>query len=169
MGHTSTKFLYAVALGLAVVVTVSWLRISSPLFNFFFPPSDLYVPLSSEKLLKSPHHYSVAASHKYPGQYEIQIQASSSSGIGILYEVRFSAEVIISYGDKELFRASLEKPEYQFWGNDDGGIVLVNYRVPETVQRSLPVQIDVILNGDIQHFIDKYGDSQIQVKKRSDE
>ena len=81
----------------------------------------------------------------------------------------FVAEVTIEVDKYPIINETLIKPSSQFWRNDDGGIVFIRYRVPDIVPRNEPVYIKVSTSGNIENFLDNYGETNIVVKKISDE
>jgi hypothetical protein len=147
---------------------VNWLRTESTVFNLFFPPSGIYDPLASAPLSSSEKRYEFEVIHKYPGRYEIAINAPSSPGVGVLYEMGFQAKVVISTESKVLMEKSISRPSSQFWGDKTGGVVLLGYRIPEMVDVEQSVTIIVATSGDVASFNNDYGASNVVVKKRSD-
>lgn len=145
-----------------------WLQNNNTLFNLFFPPNDLYEPLVFSPLGNENKKYVFNVMHKYPGQHEIVIQTPSSPDIGVSYKMDFLAQVALRSDVKEIISKEVVVPDSQFWGNDDGGIVLLNYRVPEEVPKYNTVQISVSISGNISKFNKRYGNSQLIVRKRSD-
>jgi hypothetical protein len=167
---TRNRSLWAFALiGTAVLIASGvWLLGNGPLINLAFPPEDLYKPLASSLLDDRENVYHFEVSHRYSGQYEVVVKAPSSPGIGVSYEMDFIADVVLRTGGIEVLNMKLLEPHSQFWGDEDGGIVLVNYRVPELVPEDRPVHIAISTSRGAESWNEQYGQSKLLVRKRSD-
>lgn len=151
-----------------LVVSVIWLRGHSTLFNLFFPPSGMYAPMASAPLSTQNQTYEFEVIHKYPGRYELAIEVPSSPGIGSPYQMDFQATASIHLGNEKILEKNITEPHSMFWRNEDGGIVLLSYRVPELLPRNHPVRITVQTAGKVANFSERYGASTLVVAKASD-
>jgi len=163
-----------IILGLSVIIIVaaiighSWLRQNSTAYNLFFPPDDLYAHLATSPLEKYTGNHNFLVQHKYPGQYEIVLWTSSTPKIGDKYITDFIVEVSVAIKKVFIINTKVSKPFSQFWGNQNGGMVLFAYRVPEDIPKHEPAYIKTNISGDKYDFIDKYGDTNIIIRKRAD-
>ena len=145
-----------------------WLREQSTLFNLFLPPDSLYEPLASARLDSHPGQYAFNVGHELPGQYEVVVIAPGSPGIGVPYNMEFQARIVIEKNRAPVLEKTVSTPYSQFWRNNDGGIVLVSYRVPEQVPKGEEVLIKVDITGNVASFNQTYGASALAVKKATD-
>jgi hypothetical protein len=155
-----------VATGL--VASVILLRGHSPLFNLLFPPSGMYVPMASAPLSTQNRTYEFEVIHKYPGSYDLAIEAPSSPGLGSPYQMDFQATVSIHLGDEKILEKNITEPSSMFWRNESGGIVLLSYSVPELLPRNDPARIALQTKGNVANFSSRYGTSTLVVRKGSD-
>ncbi len=166
-------FNYKFIIGVAVVFSVLgggflWLRYNSTLFNVFFSPKDFYEPLAKELLFDRAKEYSFEVKHNYPGLYAVEVVAPSSNGIGVPYEMDFAVEIVLKSEGKKILHQKISEPYSQFWRSEGGGIILLYYSVPELVPKSKSVQIMASVSGNINKFIENYGESNLVVAKNSD-
>jgi hypothetical protein len=159
----------AAILVVALLMGVGWMRGASPLFNLFFPPANFYSPMAYQAIEDKSKGYLLEVMHRYPGNYEVEIYAPTSSGVGVPYQVEFDADIEVKTEKMTLLHNTSSKESPQFWGRAGGGITLLRYRVPEQVPRNELVQINVAITGDIGRFNKKYGTSVLLVAKSSDE
>ena len=154
---------------LGLLVSHAYLRNTSPLYNLFFSPSDLYEPLVSADLEGEPIDIEFGLTHRYPGFYQIKVDASASPGIGVKYTTDFETNISFRHDNREIISEVRSEPEFNYWRNTDGGVVLLTYRVPEQVPKDEEVNVTFKIYGNVGEFVEKYGPSTIKVSKMSDE
>jgi|GEM_PF-2351987 len=71
-------FLFGFLLAMWVVVSFAarhayFLPSYGSALNLFFPPNDIWVPLSTAQVQKGVRKYEFTISHKYPGNHEVTV------------------------------------------------------------------------------------------------
>ena len=177
----------ATILILAVVLLIlglwghSHLRYSSPLYNLFLPPDDLYIgsahspfDLSVEGLEKD-----LKFTAKYPGSYHLSIEVESSSGEfdGLtkqVYVTDFQVQIQI-LGEKGILSERLisdfklvEFGRGDAMVNKKGALILEIYKVPIDFPINQPLTIKATVIKSSPDFRVKYSNQRIMISKGSD-
>lgn len=174
MSKRSTRLIIPVGL-LAVLLIggISYLRESSPLFNLFFSPSDLYSSLDEQELNLSNEmeSHSLSFEAKYPGNHAIFIDVSKVIPIGEKYGGEYLIKVEITDAKNlPLISETVSTPAYSFWrGRLPGGIALLAFDAPEDVPLKQPLVANILVLKSDSEFQERLGPLTLVVRKYSDE
>ncbi len=142
----------------------SWGKISL----LFSEPDDLWIPLAKATLNRNIHEYALPISHKYVGHYNIAILFSDKN-INIWKIDKNDINIFVSFYDSEtvLFSKSTSYASV-FKGMQGSGLTFIRYSLPEDlpINRKLNAKIEIM--GNIEEFVNKYGDAKIIIKKGGD-
>ncbi len=151
---------------------VKHLQATSPMFNFFFSPDDLYEQLACSDIDLSAEGSSVSLDfvNNYPGNHWIEIIVDNPTDLHNTYETKFELNIEIKDNDKELLATTANQPEIPFWGvKDHSGFAILTYDVPS----KLPIRTQLTANITVKKadadFDDLYGKQRLCIKKYSDE
>ena len=169
--HYRKGFLLA-TLALVVWLAHSHLRATSPAYNFFFSPSDLYTNLASAKFDITNTGYSTQLpfSSKYPGNHWVALLVEEPAEHLKSYGDDFRVKIIIKNGEETITEGVANNSRFWFFGGPDrSGFALTTYRVPEhwLVGQNLVALAEVLKPSP--SFQEKYGKQTIVVGKYSDE
>ena len=138
---------------------------NSPLFNFFFPPKDMWggsveVPINLGEYGSKATAFFVA---KYPGGYCIRVAPELKSDY---YEN--SAKILVSVFEKEKLIGSFESTKADHVLYEDG-VSLKLLKAPKDFPLRSEVRFEiVVIKSDIE-FHKKYGKAVLKIEKDSDE
>jgi len=143
----------------------------SPMVNLFFPPDDLYSPLASVPLSESQTVYSLTFQHKYPGNHVLAIKIPSGykhpndkegkAMLGMHYKIFDGSKLICEENYKDGIPAWGIHKIYAFW--------YWYYKVPQDLPRSVSLQIEITLLGDVAQFLEENKGAKLVIGKKSDE
>ncbi len=134
----------------------------------FLEPDDLWIPLAKAPLNISMQEYVFSLSHKYVGHYNIEILFSDKNiDVWKIDKADISMSVAFYVSDRVMFSKTASQAG-SFKGLQGSGLTFIRYSLPEDlpINRMLNAKIDI--NGNIDGFMNKYGDAQIIIKKGSD-
>ncbi len=134
----------------------------------FSEPDDLWIPLARAPLNRNIHEYSFPLSHKYVGHYNIEILFSDKN-INVWDIDKNDISMSISFYDNESVLFSKTSSYVGgFKGSRGSGLTFIRYSLPEDlpINRKLNAEVEII--GNIDGFMNKYGDAKIIIKKGSD-
>ena len=134
----------------------------------FSEPDDLWIPLARTPINRNIHEYSFPLSHKYVGHYNIEILFSDKN-INVWGIDKNDISMSISFYDNELVLFSKTSSYVGgFKGSRGSGLTFIRYSLPEDlpINRKLNAEVEII--GNIDGFMNKYGDAKIIIKKGSD-
>ncbi len=134
----------------------------------FFEPKDLWNPLASTTLDKNKKEYNFTFSHKYVGNHDIEIRFSNKNvDVWKINKKELELTAIFQDGKKQLLS---KKTTYvsRFKGLRGNGFIYIRYSLPDDLPINQRLNVKITVNGDIEKFINKYGDSRIIIKKGSD-
>lgn len=168
---TRNGILFA-AIALMAWQTHSHLRKASPLYNFFFSPSDLYTNLASAEfdITKAGYSKQLSFSSKYPGNHWIAIVVQEPAEHLAGYGDDFKVRVTIKDGGNVITETVADNSRFWFWGGKKrSGFALATYDVPEqwAVGQDLVAVAEVLKPSP--SFQEKYGKQIIVVRKFADE
>lgn len=148
------------------------LRTSSPLYNFFFSPADLYSNLAESDFDLSTKglERELKFSSKYPGNHWLAILVDSPPEIMEKYPSDFRIKIQV-LGEKEVLSESVVS-DSSFWffgGKSRGGFALTTFKVPSNLPLSQPLRIIATVEKESPGFTKKYGKQRIILSKYSDE
>ena len=145
------------------------LRSSSPLYNFFFSPSDLY-----HNLAESNYDLSVRGLEKklkftikYPGNHWLAILVESPPELMGEYKADFLVKIQI-LSEKRVLSESVVS-DSSFWIHSGRGFALTTYNVPGELPIGEPLTINAIVVKESPTFTKQYGKQRIIMSKYSDE
>ncbi len=134
----------------------------------FLEPDDLWIPLAKAPLNISMQEYVFSLSHKYVGHYNIEILFSDKNiDVWKIDKADISMSVAFYVSDRVLFSKTASQAG-SFKGLQGSGLTFIRYSLPEDlpINRMLNAKIDI--NGNIDGFMNKYGDAELIISKGSD-
>jgi len=158
---------------LALIFLVhSHLRNSSPLYNLFFSPDDLY-----SNLAESNYDLSIRGlekelkfTTKYPGNHWLAILVESPPEVMEKYKSDFEVNIQVVGGKGVLSESVVSDSSFWFYGGQHrSGFALATYKVPSKLPIGQPVTIKATVVRDSPGFTKQYGKQRIIVSKYSDE
>jgi len=159
--------------GFIVVILCSpSLRKKSPMFNFVFPPEDIYQSLSEMPFSTSSEGklYECSFTPKYPGYHSVEIIVAKPSKVMETYDATFLVDIAIK--DKEgavLVEGKVTPPYSPFWGANGSGLKLVNFKATENVPLDKPLTAYIRVKTADASFEKKHGPLSLRIIKMSDE
>jgi len=139
--------------------------------NFLFPPDDMHLQIVSTPLSEESTVYPLAFTNKYPGNYSISIQIPS----GYKRPAHEEAKTILGmhcriFDGSKLVREELHKDGEPVWGaHKIYAFSYWYYKVPQDLPRSVPLQFEITLLGDIAQFLAENKGAKLVIGKGSDE
>ena len=134
--------------------------------NFLSPPRDLWIPLASEQVQKGVRKYEFIVSHKYPGNHEVQISIPRQKGLDPLPgDLRVTLE-IGAEGEIPIKRSGSGAC---FWGIKRQGASFCSYSFPRDIASRGNAICRVLIEGDIDSLLKRYGNVMVEITKGSDE
>jgi hypothetical protein len=158
--------LLALWIGVSVVARHAYLLPGyGSVLNLFFPPDDVWGPLASSKVQKGVRKYEFTLSHKYPGNHEVEISIPRQNGLEPL-----PVELIVTLEIEQEGKIRLKRSDAggSFWGIERQGAAFCRYSFPEDISSRDKVVCHVLIEGDADSLIDRYGDLVVAIAKRSD-
>jgi hypothetical protein len=135
----------------------------------FFPPKDLFKPIAEAPLEKNKNQYNFIFSHNYVGYHYINIVFSNNHKIDIFKDKSDLIVTISVYdGKKEVFSKTASEIS-PFRGLNDSGFWYLSYLVPENLPIDKELNAKITVVGNIESFINEYGNAKIVIQKGSDE
>lgn len=134
----------------------------------FSEPKDLWNPLASATLDKNKKEYNFTFSHKYVGNHDIEIRFSDKNiDVWEINKNELALTAIFQDGQKELLS---KETTYVggFSGLRGNGLTYIRYSLPDNLPINQKLNVKITVNGNIEKFINQYGDSKIIIKKGSD-
>lgn len=154
------------------VASLPVLRQHSPMFNFIFSPSDLYLPLAAADVDLSQENrtFTLQFENKYPGLHWVAIQVEKPTTTGEGYSGAFVLNLEISHDKTPLVKETIKGPGNPFWGGPNrSGFALHWYRSPADIPLGEQLTATVtVVQGDAA-FQKRYGGGKLVVSKLSDE
>jgi hypothetical protein len=163
--------LVASLVALAVLVHYH-LRSSSPLYNFFFSPSDLYKTLgeSSFDLSKQGLEKELKFTTKYPGNHWLAILVESPPEIMEKYKSDFEVKVQVLSESGVISESVVSDSSFWFYGGQQrSGFALATYKAPSDLPLGQPLTIKATVINESPGFTEKYGKQRLIMSKYSDE
>jgi hypothetical protein len=134
----------------------------------FSEPDDLWIPLAKAPLKRNIQEYVFPISHKYVGHYNIEILFSDEN-INVWEIDKSDISISVSFYDSETVLFSKTSSYVGcFNGSQGSGLTFIRYSLPEElpINRKLNAKIEIM--GNIDDFMNEYGDAKIIIKKGSD-
>jgi len=158
-------------LGLILLVHTQ-LRNSSPLYNFFFSPGDLYSNLAESDFDLSARglEKELKFTTKYPGNHWLAILVESPPELMEKYKSDFEVKIQV-LGEKGVLSESVVS-DSSFWfygGQYRSGFALATYKVPSVLPLGQSLTIKATVLKESTEFTKKYGKQRIIMSKYSDE
>ena len=162
--------IFAAIIGLIIAAAIPVLRKQSPYFNWIFPPTDLYNPLSVSAidLGKEGRSYQVRFENKYPGLHWFAVQVANPQSTGTGYEGDFVLRLEVRQDHKPVLSKLIHGPSYPYW-NDKSGFVVLLYKAPLVLPLREPLEAEITVVKADRAFAAKHGVSELVVRKLSDE
>jgi hypothetical protein len=134
----------------------------------FSEPDDLWIPLARAPLNRNIHEYSFPLSHKYVGHYNIEILFSDKN-INVWDIDKSDISMSVSFYDSETALFS-KTSSYAggFKGSRGSGLTFIRYSLPEDLPLNRKLNAEIEIVGNIDDFMNKYGEAKIIIKKGSD-
>ena len=137
------------------------------LINLAIPPEELYEPIDESLLMSGEHRYNFLVSHKYPGNYLVYISVPKLEGITNL-ESDISVGVLLRSGEEVIYQDD-DVEQYVYWGSNRQGLGYNVYHFSNDISERTNLNLQVILRGDVDGFIQRYNGATIGFRKGSDE
>lgn len=112
--------------------------------------------------------YSFDFRHKYLGNHALKISSPKPPKEEQPDYSDISATLVVSDGERELFQKS-SKIQGQFWGQNDYGALFVCYKVPGDLPVNRQLSGKIELSGNLQGFLERRGNTVLQMEKYADE
>ncbi|MHC4269752.1 MAG: hypothetical protein ACYSWS_11900 [Planctomycetota bacterium] len=134
----------------------------------FSEPDDLWIPLAKAPLNRNTHEYIFPISHKYVGHHNIDILFSDKN-INVWKIDKSYISMSVSFYDSEAVLFS-KTTSYAgtFKGLQGSGLTFIRYSLPEDLPINRKLNAKIKIMGNIDDFMNKYGDAKIIIKKGSD-
>ena len=133
--------------------------------NLFFPPDDVWAPLASAQVQKGVRKYEFTVSHKYPGNHEVKISIPRQKGLEPLpTELTVTLEIV----QEGKIRMKRSGTGGSFWGIERQGAEFCRYSFPKDFSSREKVVCRVLIEGDADSLLDRYGDVVVAIAKGSD-
>lgn len=134
----------------------------------FSEPDDLWIPLATETIDTKKSHYEFNITHKYVGNHVVKILFADEEidpwGIktdDLSLTIRF-------YRDSEEILSKQSSFVGGFKGLRGNGLMYIDYHLPTELPVNEQLKATVEIKGNLEEFITKFGDSEIQISKGSD-
>jgi hypothetical protein len=160
---------------LAGTLGISYLRLHSPMFNYFFRPKDLYESLAETAfdLDKKGKSYELHFRPHYPGNHAFEFLVTHPVPVGDVYYAEYSLRFqMLDDSGKVLREVIIGPPDGNagFWGRSgNSGLFLHKFKVPSDFPRGKDIIAKVTVLREDSSFRQKYGSVRLGVKKFSDE
>lgn len=149
-----------------------WHR-NSTFYNFLFNPENYWTPLITADLDLTSLGSSITDTvyHQYPGLYSISLNVENPIPVAQPYDTDFELNFSFTQGDEVILSYKGEHLKTPFWSAIEGesGITILSYYVPEDIPIREEMKFSVVVYKSDQNFKEKYGDTDIQIRKLSDE
>ena len=134
----------------------------------FSEPDDLWIPLAKAPLKRNMQEYVFPLSHKYVGHYNIEILFSDKD-INVWEIDKSDISMSVSFYDSETVLFS-KTSTYAggFKGSRGSGLTFIRYSLPEDLPVNRKLNAGIKIKGNIDDFMNKYGDAKLIIKKGSD-
>ena len=134
----------------------------------FSEPDGLWIPLAKAPLKRNIQEYVFPISHKYVGHYNIEILFSDKS-INVWKIDKNDISMSVSFFENETVLLS-KTTSYAggFKGSQGSGLTFIRYSLPEDLPVNRKLNAEIEITGNIDGFMNKYGDAEIIIKKGSD-
>ena len=155
-------------------VGVYYLRLHSPIFNFFFHPKGLYDDLASTKLEigRTGSKYGMPFETRFPGNHSVDLILEKPNIDG-KYFGNYELEIRITNKDKKVIllkRIIPTGPDYAFWGGQaNSGCSLLRFKVPSDIPLRKPLLAEISVIRSDTNFEKNYGNVRLVIRKFSDE
>ncbi len=134
----------------------------------FSEPDDLWIPLAKAPLKRNMQEYIFPLSHKYVGHYNIEILFSDKN-INVWDIDKSDISMSVSFYDNEtVLFTKTSSYAGGFKGSRGSGLTFIRYSLPEDLPINRKLNAEIKIKGNIDDFMNKYGESQIIIKKGSD-
>ena len=138
-----------------------------PLLMLIAPPQDLRIPLGVQNIDPEKREYHFEFQHKYVGNHVVDLSFRKLESMESAH-TNIEVEYVVSIGGRTVFTQKSQKG-WPYWGMKNSGLTFVSYDIPQALPVGEKVSATVTLQGDIEAFINKYGPTQLIVRKGSDE
>lgn len=148
------------------------LRESSPLYNLFFSPSDLYSNLaeSAFDLTEKGFTKKLEVTHIYPGNHWVALLVEKPAELFEKYDSDFEVQITIISKNKVMLDSTVSDSSFWFLGHKDrSGFALLTYKIPDIVPIGTSLTFTVKVLKPSPEFAKKYGKQRIIISKYSDE
>ena len=135
----------------------------------FSEPKDLWNPLFSVSLDKNKKDFFFTLLHKYIGNHHIEILFSNSNidPWDINRKDKLGIAVSFQNEQKELFAKKATCLD-GFMGPRGNGLTCIKYSLPDDLPINKALIVKLEITGDIEKFLNRYGNAKITIKKSSD-
>lgn len=142
-----------------------WGKISLLLFE----PGDLWEPLAEEPLNSNKLQYEFSFSHKYVGNHNIAIILLDKEEIDLWKIDRNDLKISVKfYRNSELLFSKSTTDVNAFKGLRGNGLTYIAYAVSDDVPISQKLDVVINVMGNMDDFLNKYGNAKIIIRKGSD-
>lgn len=171
MKHFKKGFLVIFIMATLVVAHFQ-LRESSPLYNLFFSPSDLYNNLaeSAFDLTERGFTKKLEVNHIYPGNHWVALLVEKPAELFEKYDSDFNVQITITSKNKVVLDNTVSNSSSWFLGQKDrSGFSLLTYKISDIAPIGTSLSFTVKVLKPSSEFTKKYGKQRIIISKYSDE
>jgi hypothetical protein len=137
-----------------------------PILILIAPPQDLHEPLGIQYLDPSKKEYWFEFQHKYVGNHDVDLSFRKQDSMGSVYTT-LEIQYAVSVDGRNVFSQTSQKG-WPYWGMKNSGLMFLSYNVPQDLPVGVKLSAAVTLHGDIAALINKYGPTQLVIRKGSD-
>jgi len=134
----------------------------------FCEPEDLWHPLAETSLRPEQAEYNFHFSHKYVGNHNVQIRFSNKD-INVMKADKNDLCLTIFFYDKNKIVFTKTTTYVGSYKSPSGsGFRYIKYSLPENLPVAKELNVKIEISGNIEKFINKYGKTEIVIRKGSD-
>lgn len=144
----------------------------SPMFNFVFPPEDIYQSLSEIPFSTSSEGklYECSFTPQYPGYHSFEIIVDKPSKVMESHDATFLLDIAIEDGEGAVLVEERTTPPYSpFWGINESGLKLLILKASEDIPLDKPLTAYIRVKTTDASFEEKHGPLSLRIIKMSDE
>lgn len=133
----------------------------------FSPPEDIREPLWEHSLSNNRNEYDFEFQHKYVGKHILALKFGYSSTMET-FKYDLSIRLTIELNGKAIYTKSSKKGWANWPSNSETWLRFISYDVPNDLPVGKMLNAKIFIDGDIEKFIDRYGETEIFLSKGSD-
>lgn len=144
-------------------------RRTSPIFNFVFPPQDMFHPLakSESDMTQRGSKVQLEFKPKYPGNHELDLVVEKLDP-GESLKGKIVLSVLLKNAKNKQINTKM-RPYGSFWSVESKGFPLVSFNVPTDLEIGETGTVEVTVSDPDPDFPKTYGAAQLVVRKGAHE